>query len=145
MSGKFETGDIIIIKQIKEESELKTGDIITYATSEKTLVTHRIIEITEENGKTKYTTKGDANNTEDKEKIEFKDIHGKYLFKIPLIGQIIDIIQKPTGTIIVLTIPTILIIIFLLKQQRREKKKTTRREKRLKYEIERNKKMENKE
>ena len=46
MSGEFETGDTILIKEIKDESDLKIGDVITYLVTEYTLVTHRIINIT---------------------------------------------------------------------------------------------------
>ena len=30
MSGEFETGDTILIKEIKNEGDLKIGDVITY-------------------------------------------------------------------------------------------------------------------
>ena len=62
MSGEFETGDTILIKEIKEESDLKIGDVITYRIAKNTLVTHRIVNITKIGENLNYTLKGDANN-----------------------------------------------------------------------------------
>lgn len=81
MSGTFETGDLILVKKITNESDLNIGDIITFKVNES-LVTHRIIDITKNNGKLEFTTKGDANNVKDIDKVEFNNIEGKFLFKI---------------------------------------------------------------
>ena len=97
MSGEFETEDTIIIRQIKNESEIKIGDIITFKVDENTLVTHRVVEIVKNENDTEYVTKGDANNSVDTQKVKFKDIEGKYLFKTIILGKIIKIIQSPIG------------------------------------------------
>ena len=85
MSGEFETGDTILIKEIKEESDLKIGDVITYRIAKNTLVTHRIVNITKIGENLNYTLKGDANNVEDSEKILFSSIEGIYVKKLILI------------------------------------------------------------
>ena len=74
MSGTMEIGDIIIVKIT---DDVKKDDIVTYE-EEQTLITHRIINI-EENS---ITTKGDANNAQDKP-IEKGKVIGKvvYIFK----------------------------------------------------------------
>ena len=77
MSGEFETEDTIIIRQIKNESEIKIGDIITFKVDENTLVTHRVVEIVKNENDAEYVTKGDANNSVDTQKVKFKDIEGK--------------------------------------------------------------------
>ena len=82
MSGEFETGDTILIKEIKNESDLKIGDIITYRIEKNTMVTHRIVNITKIGEKLNYTLKGDANNTEDSEKVTFSNIEGIYIRKL---------------------------------------------------------------
>ena len=51
MSGEFETGDTILIK---EESDLKIGDVITYRIEKNTMVTHRIVNITKIGEKLNY-------------------------------------------------------------------------------------------
>ena len=74
MAGTLEIQDIIVVKLTKD---VKQNDIITF-TNDGSIITHRIIEI---EGET-ITTKGDANNSEDKP-ITKNDVIGKvvYTFK----------------------------------------------------------------
>ena len=41
-------------------------------------MTHRIKAVTEENGAVRYTTRGDANNTDDQKQVEQSQIQGIY-------------------------------------------------------------------
>ncbi len=135
MSGEFETGDTILIKNVKNERKLKVGDVVTFRVEKNTLVTHRIVDITKVDNKLMYTTKGDANNTEDSDKINISEIEGIYIKKIITIGKIIKFMQKPYGMIITFTIPILLIIVIINKEKIKEEKRNIRREKRLKHEI----------
>ena len=135
MSGEFETVDTIIIKNINNEKDLKIGDVVTFKVKKNTLVTHRIVDITKVDDKLMYTTKGDANNIEDIEKISISDIEGVYVKKIITIGKIINFMQEPYGMIITFTVPIILIIVIINKEKIKEEKRNIRREKRLKHEI----------
>lgn len=85
MSGTFEEGDLIIINKVKNENDLKPGDIVSFKEKDS-IVTHRIIDITKNKERLEYTTKGDANSSEDLEKIYFKDIEGRYVFKFIFLG-----------------------------------------------------------
>lgn len=68
-------GDIIIIKK---EKEYKEGDIITFISEEKNCITHRIIKKYEN----VFITKGDNNNTQDKEEVNKEQILGKVIYII---------------------------------------------------------------
>lgn len=129
VSGSMEPtimkGDAIFVKEVAEQ-EIKNNDIISF-TQGKTNVTHRIVEITEENGKKIYTTKGDNNNTEDKDKITYEQIEGKYQFKINQFGIVTQILKSKT-TLIILILAIILISCYkgkikIRKQERKEKRK----------------------
>ncbi len=135
MSGEFETGDTILIKEIKEESDLKIGDVITYRIAKNTLVTHRIVNITKIGENLNYTLKGDANNVEDSEKILFSSIEGIYVKKLILIGKIISFMQKPYGMVIIFVVPILLILYIINAERTKEIKRNKRREKRLIYEM----------
>ncbi len=134
MSGSMEPtilkGDAIFVKEVLEE-EIKVNDIISFETTQNhTNVTHRVVEITTENGVKKYTTKGDNNNTEDKEKITYEQIEGIYQFKINQFGIVINILKSK----ITLVLLIVVIVIISCYKGRIEKKKEKRREKRKKYE-----------
>lgn len=128
MEPTIKKGDAIFIKEVPEE-EIRTNDIISFTQGE-TNVTHRIVEIIQENGIKKYTTKGDNNNTEDKEKISYQQIEGKYQFKINQFGIVIGILKSKITLILLIA----MIIFINYYRARIENKKQRRREKRREYE-----------
>ncbi len=91
MQPDLEVGDMLIIQ---EEASYKVNDIVTYHWG-KSLVTHRVVGIIASD-KVQYITKGDANNVAD-EPIDSSEVEGKVVFKLPLIGNIVQFIGTPFG------------------------------------------------
>lgn len=118
MSGSMEptimTRDAIVTKRI-EDVNLKVGDIITYKSEDPyfygIMITHRVVGITEENGETKYITKGDNNATNDRLPVKADQIYGKVVMVIPKIGYIQTFLATSYGWIIAVVIPCLWIII----------------------------------
>ena len=109
MEPTYHVGSIIYYHPVKNEAELKKGDVITYKISDDTLVTHRIYEI--DDGK--YETKGDANDTPDVLKIDYNQIVGKVSkISIPYIGYYVDFIHSNVIIIIAIILILILEMIF---------------------------------
>lgn len=81
MESEIMTGDIAVVKEI-DVKDLKEGDIIAFKTDDNIVITHRIVDIVEENGEVRYITKGDNNNTEDSGYVVSSQIEGMYKFKI---------------------------------------------------------------
>ncbi len=133
VSGSMEktimTGDAIFVKEVPQE-EIDVNDIISFQDGEG-ITTHRIIAKTEENGVIKYTTKGDNNNVEDRQKVVYEQIEGKYQFKINGFGFIAEILKNKL-TIIALVL---IIILNFIQQRRIQNKKQERKKKRKEYEI----------
>lgn len=128
MDPYLQIGDVIAIKEIKQE-ELGKNDIITFNEGEYQ-VTHRIVDILEENGETVYQTKGDANNTNDSDLVKYENIEGKYVFKIRKVGQIIMKIQNPIYIIVILIVAYVIYSII----DRKDSRRMARYEKRKEYE-----------
>lgn len=137
VSGSMEptimTGDAIFVKEVPED-QIHTNDIISFSQS-GTIITHRIIEINTENGIKKYRTKGDNNNSQDRESITYNQIEGKYQFKISHFGTISEILKNKYTLIILILI----LIINFWYVTRLNKKRNRRKEKRIQYEEEKNK------
>ena len=74
--------------------------------------------------------KGDNNMAEDKWKVTYKDIEGKYIFKINGFGKFMEMLKSK----VFLGILIILIILSIVYNNNLSKKKLIRKEKRLKYE-----------
>ncbi|MBE6145076.1 MAG: signal peptidase I [Firmicutes bacterium] len=85
MQPTFSKGDAVFVNQKPIQEELKEKDIILFEHHNKVVI-HRIARIEQIDDKVYFYTKGDANNTEDNLKLEFKDVKGKVMFVIPYIG-----------------------------------------------------------
>ena len=125
MEPNIKDGDIIIVKKDKEEN-LQKGDIITFQ-NKSSIVTHRITNIEEKDGKKEYTNKGDNNIIEDLEKFTYEKIKGKVILKVPILGKLIILLENQIVFLLIILI--ILILVFWKvkiqekKEIRREKKK----------------------
>ena len=127
MEPTIMVGDAIF-SRIVTQDELKENDIISFQDNGE-INTHRIVDINTENGIIKYTTKGDNNKSEDKEKITYNKIEGVYQFRLKGFGKIIEILKNRI-TLILLLIALVLISAY---QVRMNKKTLKRKEKRYEY------------
>lgn len=114
MEPTFGENDLIIIQQC-DPSTLKEGDIVTFHTiidNQYALNTHRIVSINQVNGLNSYTTKGDNNDLADQHVIADGDIVGKYAFKIPYLGAVMDVLSSTWGFLIIIVLPMLLFFIY---------------------------------
>ncbi|MBR4072291.1 MAG: signal peptidase I [Clostridia bacterium] len=112
MYPEIESGDLIICHTIKAE-DVKVDDVISFfdpAGNGTSVVTHRVIEIVEENGEIKFRTKGDFNNTEDKELVPAENLVGIYQSRIAGAGKIAMFMQSTAGLIICVVLPIVLLV-----------------------------------
>ena len=87
------------------------GDVITYAAVKQSLVSHRVVSISEENGEFFYKTKGDANETSDQKLVSEKDVVGKVMFAAPFIGRYVNFAKQPLGYFLMILIPSLYVIL----------------------------------
>lgn len=125
--GHIEVGDLIFAKSIEADA-LKEGDVISYMSGGAT-VTHRIMTIgTDETGNPLFTTKGDANETEDMSPVAAEQLVGIYVGRIPQVGDFAMFLQKPVGMLLFIGVPLMAFIIYdILRRQKyaaAENKKT---------------------
>lgn len=107
--------DVIVTTRVSDPSKIKVGDVITFNStdyrSSGVTVTHRVRKIEKtSDGKYLFTTKGDANNTEDATRQPFSSIYGKVLIRIPKLGYIQYILSSVLGWVCLIIIPTVIII-----------------------------------
>ena len=84
MNPVFYRGDAVMIAY-KDPNDVKVGDILAYE-HKGVMITHRIIEITEDNGKLYFATKGDANEIADPYITPQGDVIGKVEYVVKYIG-----------------------------------------------------------
>lgn len=113
MLPEISSGDLIIARQTDPE-DVKVGDVISFfdpAGNGTSVVTHRVIEIVEEDGQTKWRTRGDNNNTEDKVLVPFDNLVGIWRgTRIPGAGAVAMFLQTTPGLIVCVVLPIVLLV-----------------------------------
>jgi signal peptidase I len=107
MEPTINVGDIVITGPA---DKIAAGDIITFENNES-VVTHRVVTVEGD----QVTTKGDANKAADTSKTGVSQIKGRYLFKIPAVGYLTNLIGTRQGWFLVVIVPTIILVAFLVK------------------------------
>lgn len=98
MEPHYPVGSLIYVKEV-DPNTLEVNDPITYVIEGGTVVTHRIIEIIPgEDGALLFKTKGDANQVEDGTPVHSKNVVGKPVFNVPLLGYVAYFVQNPPGS-----------------------------------------------
>lgn len=121
MTGAISTGSVVAVKAI-DPKEIKTSDVITFKTDGGSIATHRVIDLTDDNGLA-FVTKGDANENIDPVPIKSANVIGKVIFHIPVIGYFIVFIQNNMDKLLIL-LPTIFVILIGIKVFIDKKKKS---------------------
>lgn len=112
MVPDYNINDVLAIKEVNH-NEIKVGDDITYLGKKQDvsgkIVTHRIINIEEKNGKKTYLTKGINNDVEDPT-IGDNQIYGKVVGKVPVVTQINHIVKNQYGFFFLIFLPLVIVI-----------------------------------
>ena len=125
MEPTYSVGDLIYVKEVDPDS-VKVGDPITFVLNEELVVaTHRVVSIDSENRQ--FTTKGDANSTEDAAPVHFNNLIGVPVFSVPLLGYVSVYIQNPPGMYVAIALGVILLAAVFLPDMLT--KKDTKKEK----------------
>ncbi|MEA4845698.1 MAG: signal peptidase I [Clostridiaceae bacterium] len=96
MKPVIKPGDMILVEKIldmEDIDKLKVGDIIQFK-KDSYMVSHRIIEIVEEEEIKLYRTKGDNNPGPDTDLVKPEDLKGRVRFAVPKVGWPTLIIKR---------------------------------------------------
>lgn len=108
MEPTYKVGSIIYYEE--KTDEIEQGDVIVFESGNASFVTHRVKEVVDEDT---FITKGDANESEDPEKVELQSVKGEVIkLNIPWIGYYIQYVNTNVGLVVVIVF--ILVLEFLL-------------------------------
>lgn len=124
MYPDIHAGDLIIC-HTEEPEDVEVGDVISFfdpAGNGTSIVTHRVVDIVEEDGTFAWTTRGDANNTDDAVPVKPDDLVGVYQKRIPGLGNVVMFMQSTAGLIVCVVCPILLLVGWdLLRRKKYEK------------------------
>lgn len=109
----IQSGDLIICRTAQPE-EIEAGDVIAFfdpAGNGTTIVTHRVLEVTELDGQTAWRTKGDNNNTEDRLLVTGEKLVAVYEgTRLAGFGNVALFMQTTPGLIVCVVCPILLLV-----------------------------------
>lgn len=115
MTPNLNVYDVIIDVKVKNPTDIKVGDVITFVSnssiSKGLTITHRVVAIVETANGLEFKTQGDNNLTPDSTTVPFDNILGKVLFHIPQLGRVQHFLSSSYGWLLIVVIPALLIII----------------------------------
>lgn len=126
MAVEIESGDLIICRTAEPE-DIAVGDVIAFfdpAGNGTSVVTHRVTEVTEQDGSLAWRTKGDANNAEDRLVVPAEELVGVYSRSISGLGSVVMFMQSTAGLIVCVVCPILLLVGWdVLRRRKYEKSK----------------------
>ena len=131
MSPEILSGDLVIC-QTADPASIKEGDVISFFDPEgngQSVVTHRVLEVLDENGELSFVTKGDANNTQDELPVPAEKLVGIYKTRLQGVGNVAMFMQTTVGLIVCIAVPIILLVLYdILRRRSYEKSKNNEKE-----------------
>jgi signal peptidase len=113
MEPAYATGSVVFVNTNTSVDSIAVGDTITYSLGESsTVVTHRVIAIDQD--KSLFTTKGDANETEDGP-VPFSSFVGRTAgFYIPWAGSILLMAGTTQGIAVALFAVAFIVVLLMI-------------------------------
>ena len=119
MDVHFNARDIVIVKEVKDRTKFKEGDIISFISTNNDdswgkAVTHMVRrpEFDEEGKLLGYRTFGTATGSDDEVIVAPSDVLGEYVGKIPAAGKFFNFMKTTPGYIVCILIPFMLLIFY---------------------------------
>lgn len=126
MYPQIQSGDMIIC-HTDEPQNIQVGDVIAFfdpAGNGTSVVTHKVIELTEVDGEVAWVTQGIANNAADFLPVPADNLVGVYESRIPGLGNVVMFMQSTTGLIVCVVLPILLLIGWDILRRRKHEKKS---------------------
>lgn len=112
MYPDIQSGDLIFCRTEAPEN-IEIGDYIAFfdpVGNGTSIVTHSVVEITEQDGGIAWITRGIANNADDTVPVPADKLVGVYKSRIPKLGNVVMFMQTTAGLIICVVCPILLLV-----------------------------------
>lgn len=110
MEPAISPGDAVVVADTDPDS-IRRDDVVTFSTGSETPTTHRVVDVTEQNGELRFETKGDANEDPDQSLVRPDQLRGKVVLVLPYIGLVVNFVNTPVGFVALVIVPLALLAV----------------------------------
>jgi signal peptidase len=105
MQPTVKVGSLLLTRPV-DVDDLRVGDVITYRSPGNNItLTHRIVDMRQEDGEWVFETKGDASLGPDPQEVILRGQATKMAFDIPYLGYVVDFAKSIQGVVLLLLVP----------------------------------------
>ena len=115
MEPTIDTGDVVVAKPISP-MDARVGDVVTYREphDDGRLITHRVKTMQALQGKVRFTTQGDANDTSENWQVASTGQIARVTHRVPKLGYGLGFLRDPSKRLFLIAIPALLLGLFEL-------------------------------
>ncbi|SFR93116.1 signal peptidase, endoplasmic reticulum-type [Halomicrobium zhouii] len=114
MSPAIDAGAVVFVGEVPA-NDISEGDVITIeragGSGDSSRVTHRVVEVVEEDGERRFRTKGDANEDPDPSLVAPSNVIGVVQFHVPYMGYVTSFAQTRLGILALVVVPAVLLVV----------------------------------
>lgn len=115
MAPAIEEGDAVFVAET-EPGRIEAGTVITFRPPEastlpsSTVVTHRVVAVTERDGERYFRTKGDANDAPDARPVPADRVVGRVALAVPYLGTLVRTVGIEAGVVVFVAVPAVALV-----------------------------------
>jgi signal peptidase len=116
MAPAIEEGDAVFVETVNPDT-IGRGDIITFRPSEaaglpsSTVVTHRVVAVSDRSGERYFRTKGDANDAPDAGAVPAGRVVGRVKHTVPYLGTLVRTVGIELGVVVFVALPALALVV----------------------------------
>lgn len=113
MSPTIEAGDVIVTREVAP-AEIETGDVITFTDGSGTdtgYVTHRVVDVVEEDDERYFQLQGDANDEPDEGLAPADYVQGELHLHLPYLGHLLLFARSTLGLALLVFLPGFALVV----------------------------------
>lgn len=112
MTPAIDSGDVVVTRDVPETA-IETGDVVTVTDGsggQEGYVTHRVVDIIEEDGDRYLQLQGDANDQPDEGLVPVEYVQGTLHQHIPLVGYLLLFARSTLGLAVLVILPGLALV-----------------------------------
>jgi len=119
MEPLYPVGSLVVVRPV-DPTDVRVGTPLAFKPDdERPLVTHRVVQVIDDQGGLAFRTKGDANATADPQPVPARAVRGRAAWAVPQLGRLIRWLAWPRGFLLLVVGPALVLLVTELRVRRR--------------------------